>query len=414
MNKDDSGDGNKQADIADLLAEDFEKKHPPSSKEKLPKKNDDKEDETLPYEFTVEKSPIKDGSFEVGSLLRNDSDTPDDEYYPSDEEDVPEIIVEDELTAIMSKEDREKFAKGELNFGEEIKEESELSYEGSSLDSIRSVRSKEDFIVKPDEYGDVLEKICATKRNHIDRQKALIMENKLHEKIYSMPAPRGFISAINSKVASGGDALIAEIKKASPSKGVIRDDFEPGMLAKSYTAGGATCISVLTDNPYFQGRDEYIDTVKRATDLPVLRKDFILDSYQVVESRALGADCILLIMAALTDEEAVSLEKQAISLGMDVLVEVHNEEELERALQLQTMLIGINNRDLKTLKIDLATTERLVNMVPSPRTVVCESGIYSNDDILRMNKARVRAFLVGESLMSQNDVTEATIKLLGK
>ena len=261
--------------------------------------------------------------------------------------------------------------------------------------------------------GNILQKICEDKLKHIERQKGTILENKLREEIRRLPAPRPFIEAINHNIIGGKNALIAEIKKASPSKGVIRDDFEPGIIAREYAKSGATCISVLTDRPYFQGRDEYIDIVKRACELPVLRKDFILDVYQVVESRALGADCILLIMAALSDTQAKTLEQEAKMLGMDVLIEVHNEEELERALKLDSMLIGINNRDLKTLKIDLAITERMARKIPQPRTVVCESGIYSFSDISRINTAGARAFLVGESLMAQEDIASAVNKLMG-
>ena len=259
----------------------------------------------------------------------------------------------------------------------------------------------------------ILNEICQKKHEHINRQKVIITENSLRAHLKEIPPAKGFLSALNNKIAKGKNALIAEIKKASPSKGIIREDFDPANIAKSYQAAGAACISVLTDAPYFQGRDEYIDTVNRACDLPILRKDFILDPYQVTESRALGADCILLIMAALSDNQAKELEEQANLLGMDVLVEVHNEEELYRALELKTMLIGINNRNLKNMKIDLEVTERLSSLIPSPKTVVCESGIYSHSDILRINESRVKAFLVGESLMRQDDITQATKNLLG-
>ncbi len=214
--------------------------------------------------------------------------------------------------------------------------ESDTPYQDNSLESRAFSSGLQNEIVVtriPTGSNNVLDEICNAKREHIERQKNLISESKLREHIYLIEHARGFLTSINAKIAVGQNALISEIKKASPSRGVIRADFEPGMIAKAYEAGGATCISVLTDTPYFQGRDEYIDIVKRASSLPILRKDFILDSYQVLESRALGADCILLIMAALNDEEAIRLEEEAIALGLDVLAEIHNEEELRRAFE---------------------------------------------------------------------------------
>ncbi|MDA0781463.1 MAG: indole-3-glycerol phosphate synthase TrpC [Proteobacteria bacterium] len=263
------------------------------------------------------------------------------------------------------------------------------------------------------ESGDVLSAICEDKKIHIKSKKALISEEQLLEKIKSLPETRGFVQSIIAKIQSGENALIGEAKKASPSKGVIRHYFEPSEIAKAYEQGGATCISVLTDEHYFQGNDEYIKIVKDACKLPVLRKDFILDTYQVVESRAIGADCILLIMAVLDVNKAIELEQKAIELGLDVLIEVHDEQDLKKALKLKSVLIGINNRNLKTMEVDLANTERLAPLMPDEKVVVSESGIYGYADIIRMNESRVWAFLVGDSIMSQSDVKLATQGLLG-
>jgi indole-3-glycerol phosphate synthase len=218
---------------------------------------------------------------------------------------------------------------------------------------------------------------------------------------------------LEAKSAVKQNALIAEIKKASPSKGIIRQDFNPTLIASAYEKGGAACISVLTDIQYFGGSDENLRLARLGSSLPLLRKDFMLDSYQVFEARALGADCILLIMAALSDKQAAELEQVALSLGMDVLVEVHDEAELARAMQLQSRLIGINNRNLATLKVDIATTVRLAKLIPSGYIIVCESGISSHSDIVNINKSDVYCFLVGESLMLQEDIESATKELLG-
>lgn len=260
---------------------------------------------------------------------------------------------------------------------------------------------------------DTLQEICTKKRTHIAYQKQRVSVAQLEARALGSTPCRGFHLALKQRVADGGIGLIAEIKKASPSKGLIRADFDPEFLARAYEKGGATCISVLTDEPYFQGTDAYLIAARGAVQLPALRKDFMLDVYQVLEARALGADCILLIMAALSDAQAVELESIARQLGMDVLVEVHDEEELQRALTvLQSRMIGINNRSLKTLAVELATAERLRPLIPADYTVVCESGIATPADIARMRAADMHCFLVGESLMRQADVVNATQTLL--
>ncbi len=315
-----------------------------------------------------------------------------------------------------------------------------------------------------------LEKICADKREHIARRKQEMPLAELEARTKRQAAPRGFLKALRKKtdakeitqshvnkwgnvnplplqgggvgreyqynpsksntpsltlpLAGGGESndshmrgvcLIAEIKKASPSMGVIRADFDPPALARAYADGGATCLSVLTDEPYFQGKDEYLVAARDVVALPVLRKDFMLDPYQVTEARAIGADCILLIVAALEIPQALELEAAALHYGMDVLVEVHDEQELDKALaHLKSPLIGINNRNLKTLAVDLNTTRLLAPRIPATHTAVCESGISTNQDIKAMQAIGVHCFLVGESLMRQADVEKATRNLLSK
>lgn len=260
--------------------------------------------------------------------------------------------------------------------------------------------------------SDVLAKICDDKRAHIARRKRERSEADILSAAKAANAPRGFADALKSTISRGAIGLIAEIKKASPSKGIIREDFDPASLARAYRDGGATCLSVLTDTPYFQGDDAYLEQARTAVPLPALRKDFMLDPYQIVESRALGADCVLLILAALEDSEAAELESAAHEHGMDVLVEVHDRPELDRALALRSELIGVNNRNLKTLAVDIATTEDLAPLVPEDRVLVCESGIATAADIERLGEAGAHCFLVGESLMRQADVANATRALL--
>lgn len=261
---------------------------------------------------------------------------------------------------------------------------------------------------------DVLARICADTREEVARRKALRgIDTLLSDIAGSGEQPRGFGRALTTAAAAGRFGLIAEIKKASPSGGLIRPDFDPPSLARAYQAGGATCLSVLTDAAWFQGTSGHLIDARGAVELPVLRKDFMLDPWQIYESRAIGADCVLLIMAALTDSQARELESLARSLDLDVLVEVHDERELQRALGLETSLIGINNRDLKTLVTDLATTERLAGLVPPERFLVAESGIRSTEDLRRLASVGAGAFLVGESLMRQDDVEAATRALLG-
>ncbi|MBV8888646.1 MAG: indole-3-glycerol phosphate synthase TrpC [Alphaproteobacteria bacterium] len=260
--------------------------------------------------------------------------------------------------------------------------------------------------------SDVLQQICAAKREHVARRKATVSEGALLDQVREAPPPVPFATALDNHLAQGRYGLIAEIKKASPSRGLIRGDFDPAALARAYRVGGATCLSVLTDTPYFQGSDADLAAARAAVPLPILRKDFILDPYQIVESRAIGADCVLLIMAALSDAEAGELAAAAAEVGLDVLVEVHDRAELDRALALKARLIGINNRDLKTLAVDLATAEELAPSVPADRIVVAESGIGGPADLDRLAAGGARCFLVGESLMRERDVGAATRRLL--
>lgn len=261
---------------------------------------------------------------------------------------------------------------------------------------------------------DILSEICSAKRDHIRRRKQQLGEQALLAATADAPSCRGFIHALRQRIAAGGFGLIAEIKKSSPSKGLIRADFHPAQLAKAYEEGGAACLSILTDEPYFQGRDDYLGEAREACALPALRKDFMLEPYQIVESRALGADCVLLIMAALSDAQAQELAAAAESLDMDVLIEVHDARETERALtRLAPRMLGINNRDLRSFRTDLAVSEQLAKMVPPGILLVGESGIHTHDDAQRLAKAGIRALLVGESLMRQEDVAQATRHLLG-
>lgn len=260
--------------------------------------------------------------------------------------------------------------------------------------------------------SDVLARICADTLKELRRREAETPLAAVEHAAAEAGPPRGFAKSLRKAAEESGYGLICEIKKASPSKGLIRADFDPPSLARAYAEGGATCLSVLTDAPYFQGKDAYLRQARAACSLPVLRKDFMLEPYQIHESRALGADCVLLIMAALSDAQARALADLATALGMDVLVEVHDAEELQRALRLDAALLGVNNRNLKTLEVTLETTRQLAKQIPADRFLVAESGLKTREDLIELQGLGARAFLIGESLMRQEDVSAAARALL--
>lgn len=259
--------------------------------------------------------------------------------------------------------------------------------------------------------SDILKAILAAKAQELESARARCSEASLLQQIRSVDGPRGFLAALKAKRERGEAAVIAEIKKASPSKGVIREDFRPALHAQQYAQGGAACLSVLTDRPFFQGAQEHLQDARAASALPVLRKDFMLDPYQVLEARAWGADCILLIVAALSDSQLAELEAAALEQGMDVLVEVHDAAELERGLRLRSPLLGINNRSLRSFETRLETTISLLPELPASRFLVTESGIHTREDVTRMREHGVHAFLVGEALMRQPNPGQALVEL---
>jgi len=257
----------------------------------------------------------------------------------------------------------------------------------------------------------ILARILARKDEEIAARRARVAEATLLERARGQSAPRGFVEALDRTIADGDPAVIAEVKKASPSKGVIRDDFDPEAIAKAYAEAGASCLSVLTDADFFQGHEDFLIAARNACELPVIRKDFIVDGYQVSEARAIGADCILLIVAALDDARLKDLHQQAVALGMDVLVEVHDALELERALALELTLVGINNRDLHSFETSLGTTFQLLSRIPEQVTVITESGIHTRGDVEHMREYGVNGFLVGEAFMREADPGSALRRL---
>ena len=260
--------------------------------------------------------------------------------------------------------------------------------------------------------SDMLARICRDKRGHVTKQAQRTPASVLFKRARAADEPRGFADALEARVSEGGTGLIAEIKRASPSQGVIREDFDAATLAQAYSEGGATCLSILTDKPYFQGADIYLKEAHEVVDLPILRKDFMVDPFQIVESRALGADCVLLIMSVLSDSLAGEMYSAAREFGMDALVEVHDKAELDRALKLNPRLIGINNRDLKSFEVNLSRTESLAPQIPDGTTVISESGFGGPEDMARIKGTGVNCFLIGEMLMRADDVSAATDALL--
>lgn len=259
----------------------------------------------------------------------------------------------------------------------------------------------------------ILAEICATKRDEVRARRAAVSDSALRERAAAQTAPRGFRAALERSVAAGRHALIAEIKKASPSKGLIREDFDPPAHARAYAAGGASCLSVLTDAPYFQGHEEYLVAARAACDLPVLRKDFTVDPWQALEARSIGADAILLIVAALDDTLLAECEAAAIEQGLDVLIEVHDAAELERAARLRSRLVGVNNRDLRSFEVDVRRSWELAERAPAGTLLVAESGLSTRADLDSLAAHGVHCFLIGEALMRQPDVAAATRALVG-